>query len=815
MTNTTRLLHTTVLFFVLLLLSPAVIAAPKGNASNPDLTKGEPIPEGYTHDWNLGATGARGWMFSEKLTTTTARQIAVTKVHPGSPADGVLEVGDVILGVGGEPFTYNARAEFGKALTQAESEAGKGVLALRVWREGKTGTIRIKLPVLGTYSKTAPYDCEKSKRILEQGCEALAKKMADPKYKDNPMVRWFNAMALLASGNDKYMPMIKREAEIAAASKPGGYVSWWYGPITMFLGEYVIETGDTSVMPGLTRLAMEAAEGQSLAGSWGHRFARPNGILMGYGMMNAPGVPMTIGLVLAREAGVDDPKLDLAIQRSVDLLRFYVDKGAIPYGDHDAWTQTHDDNGKNGMAAVLFNLLGDKEAAEYFSRMSVATHGNERDTGHTGNIFNITWAMPGISPSGPNATGAWMDEFGAWYFDLARQWDGTYLHQGPPQSRPDRFNNWDCTGINLLAYAMPLKNLRLTGKGKQAAPQISMNQAKDLIEDGKGWNNRDRNSFYDALTEKQQLERLSSWSPVVRERAAMALGRSKAKVESQLIDMLKSDDLYTQYGACKAFKHVRGDHAPAVPVLLELLEADDMWLRILAANALAGIGDQARPAIPALLTRLAKADVDSEADPRRMEQRYLSFALFNRRGGLLSRSIEGVDRDLLREAIRAGLTNDDGRSRGALASVFGKLSLDEIRPLLPAIAEAVAEQSPSGIMFSSQIRVEGLKLLAKYHVDEGLDAGLTYLEGSWDQWGAKTDQILAELVKYGAHAQRITPRLEAIAVQMEAADAKRRDRAKRKDHEKVRATIEKIKNSQERPKLIKIDMPRVGAAPTK
>lgn len=793
---------------IALMLTSGAVAAPKGNAANPDLTTGDPIPEGYDKDWTLGATGARGWMYPERLTTTTARQIAVTKVAPGSPADGKLNVGDVILGVHGKAFANNARVEFGQALTHAESDAGKGRLSLRVWREGKTGTVVLNLPVLGDYSDTAPYNCPKSKRILEAGCEALAKTVADEKYRANPIVRSFNALGLLASGEEKYLPLIKREAEIAAASNPGGYKSWWYGPVMIFLAEYVIETGDTSVLPGLERLALEAAEGQSIIGSWGHRFARPNGILMGYGMMNAPGVPMTIGLALAREAGVDDPVVAEAIEKSARLLRFYAGKGCIPYGDHAPWTQTHDDNGKNGMAAVLFNILGESEAAEYFSRMSVATHGNERDGGHTGNFFNMTWAMPGINPSGPNATGAWMAEFGAWTYDLARQSDGTFMHQGPPEPRYDKYKFWDTTGVQMVAYAMPLKELRITGKGKTVVPQLSARQAKEIIEDGRGWNNLDRNSFYDALTERQLLERLANWSPIVRIRAAEALGRKQAQVQPQLIEMLQSDELYAQYGACKAFLFVRGDNAAAVPVLLETLEADDMWLRILSAQALAGIGDQARAAIPAILQRLAEPA--TKEDPRNMEQRYLIGAMFNKRGGLLGRSIEGVDRDLLREAVRAGLANEDGRARGTLSSVYSKLTLEEIRPLLPAIHDAVAKQSPSGIMFSAQVRVEGLKLLTRHKVDEGLDAGMAYLTDSWNQWGAKTELILAELVKYGAHAQRITPELEAIAKQMEAEDAKRRERARRLTHIKVREAIEKIENSQDKPELIKIDVPRVG-----
>ena len=67
-------------------------------------------------------------MYSDKMVTTDARQISVTKVDKGSPADGVLEVGDVLLGVGGKPFSHDPRTEFGKALTAAESEAGAGNL---------------------------------------------------------------------------------------------------------------------------------------------------------------------------------------------------------------------------------------------------------------------------------------------------------------------------------------------------------------------------------------------------------------------------------------------------------------------------------------------------------------------------------------------------------------------------------------------------------------------------------------------------------------------------------------------------------------
>ena len=741
---------------------PALAAGNDKGRTNPDFTKGDAIPDGATHDWNLGPTGLRGWMFCDKLVTSDARQISITKVEKGTPADGVFLVGDVILGVGGKPFSHDPRTELGKAITIAESEQGAGRLTLTRWRAGKAEDVLIQVPVLGSYSATAPYDCPKSKRILEQGCRALAERMAAPSYgNQDPITRSLNALGLLASGNPDYLPLVKKEAQWAADYKSDRMQTWHYGYVMMLLAEYVMATGDPSVMPGLRRIALEAVKGQSAVGSWGHGFARPDGRLGGYGMMNSPGVPLTISLTMARAAGVNGPELSRAIELSTRLLRFYIGKGAIPYGDHNPWIETHEDNGKCGMAAVLFNLLGEARGAEYFSRMSVASHGAERDTGHTGNFFNILWAIPGVAQSGPKATGAWMNEFGAWYFDLARCSDGTFPHQGPPEPKPDSYKGWDCTGAYLLAYAMPLKRTYLTGKGAGVAPQLDAAGAQALILDGRGWSNKDRNSAYDRLTGDQLIESLGSWSPVVRERAAMALARRKDAPGPVLIKMLDSPSLESRYGACQALAALRGRGAPAIEALSKTLSDKDLWLRIQAADALAGIGAPAMKTVPQLLELLA--EVDPAKDPRGMQQRYLSFALFDGRG-MLGQSLEGVDRDALYKAVRAGLKNQDGRARGSIGSVYLNLSNEEIRPLLPAIYQAVVEPAPSGEMFADSIRVEGLRLLAKNHIEEGVKACVDYTR-SQNPWASekRTPELMEILLSYGTHAKSVIPELAEVA----------------------------------------------------
>jgi hypothetical protein len=789
-------------FIALCALATSSLAAGGEKVAIPDFTRGEAIPAGAKHDWNLGPTGLRGWMFCDQLVTTDARQISVTRVEKGSPAAGVFLVGDVILGVGGKPFSFDPRTEFGRAVTLAESAAGGGKLAVTRWRAGKAEEVVIKLPVLGSYGATAPYDCAKSQRILEQGCKALAGKMAQSPEQDDPIVRSLNALALLASGNPTYRPLVQKEAEWASGYSSRSMQTWHYGYVMILLSEYVLATGDQSVMPGLRRLALESAKGQSAVGSWGHGFAKPDGRLGGYGMMNSPGVPLTIGLVLAREAGVQDPEVPRAIELSARLLRFYIGKGAVPYGDHHPWIENHEDNGKCGMAAVLFNLLAEANGAEFFSRMSLASHGPERDTGHTGNFFNVLWAMPGVAQSGPQATGAWMQEFGAWYFDLARRWDGTFAHQGPPEPEHDSYEGWDATGAYLLAYAMPLRKLHLTGKRPGATPQLDAAGAQALLQDGRGWDNKDRHSAYDKLSADELLGRLGSWSPVVRERAAMALGRRKEVSVSPLVKMLESPALYSRYGACQALIALRGRGAPAIEPLRNALADPDLWLRIKAAEALAAIGAPAMKAVPQLLQLLA--EMNPQGDPRGMQQRYLSFALFDG-GGMLSRSLEGVDRAALYQAVRAGLKNQDGRARGSLGSVYRHLSVEEIKPLLPAIHQAIIEPAPSGEMFADSIRVEGLRLLAKHRIEEGIRACVNYTRDQ-NPWASehRTPELMEILLGYGTHAKSVVPELTRIAHYFEKDEKDFPKELMLRKAKCVRETIQAIEAATETPELSRL-----------
>ena len=95
--------------------------------------------------------------------------------------------------------------------------------------------------------------------------------------------------------------------------------------------------------------------------------------------MNQPTLTLWMAMIISREAGVKHPDLDKTIATTAKYMRWYANKGAIPYGDHFPWFG-HDDNGKCSSATVCFDLLGDRQTAEFYAKMSTAAY-NERERG--------------------------------------------------------------------------------------------------------------------------------------------------------------------------------------------------------------------------------------------------------------------------------------------------------------------------------------------------------------------------------------------------------------------------------------------------
>ena len=254
---------------IFLALTGLIICEAAQKPALPDLTKGGQADA--LHDWNLGPTGARGWIWGWNLETSDSRQILITSVAANTPAEGILRKGDVILGTNGKLFDDDARKLFGAAVTAAETDERNGRMGLIRWREGKTESVEIRLRVLGSYHDDSPWNCRKSAAIVDAGCSHIVNNLKEG------IDGKINVLALLASGKEEYLPIVRDYARRLAPSDlrldmspSSSMASWHWGYTNLLLAEYYLATGDREVLPAIREYTIRLAEGQSGVGSWGH-----------------------------------------------------------------------------------------------------------------------------------------------------------------------------------------------------------------------------------------------------------------------------------------------------------------------------------------------------------------------------------------------------------------------------------------------------------------------------------------------------------------------------------------------------------------
>ena len=749
----------------------------------PDLTQSNMVDRKLTY--NLGATGLRGWIhtkpanFLESVqgrTTAASRQILVTHVGSKSPADGVMKVDDVILGVSGRLFSDDARKSIAVAIQDAEREANGGILKLTRWRAGKTEAVQLKLRVMGTYSNTAPYNCPKSKRIFDEACKVLEKEPLNVGI-------WgaVNGLALMATGNPDYLPRVQEFARKMAPKTlklelKDGMVIWDWGYRNLFLCEYHLLTGDKEVLHAINEYTVSLAKGQSMYGTFGHGISgrtsdgKLHGSIPPYGPVNAAGLIGNLAIVMGRKCGVRNPEIDPAIARASGFFGYFVDKGAIPYGEHEPWPY-HENNGKNAMTAMLFAVQGDRiRETQFFAKMVAASYRN-REYGHTGQGFSYLWGALGANAGGPAAVAAFFKE-ASWHFDLVRRCDGSFTYDGGEQYGAGRtddntyygksgYYGLSPTATYVLTYSLPLKKLYITGKGANQASWLSRKDVAEAIASGRFDLDRKQKG------PQELVAAFSDWSPIVRGWAAEELARrpeAKAMVP-ELIAMAKGRDTHIGQAACEALGCLKS--AEALPVLIRLLTHEDRWLRFKAAQAIRKMGGAARPAIPDILKAVAKTAEPLQpinwADPIQLTHGQLAAALFR---GPLADALKEADPKLLYPAIQAVASNADGMARATLRNVFeNRLTLEDVQALAPDILAAIKTPSPADTMFGNEIRMGGFKALTKYHFKEGIEAGVLFARTQGGHGSeSRTGVIMKEIMSYGSAAREALPGLRELIV---------------------------------------------------
>ena len=758
----------------------------------PDLTQ-DAAKVDRTLTYNLGATGLRGWIHTRAAsnldaaqgrTTQRSRQILVTHVGSGTPADGIVLVDDVIVGVDGRPFGDDARRSFALAIQEAETESRGGALKLMVWRAGRVHDLALKLAVMGTYSATAPWNCEKSRRILEGAIKALEKETMEPNWAGS-----IQGLALLATGRPEYLPKLRDFAHELARDtpdpdkKPAGATwgdTWNMGYRLLFLCEYHLVTGDQTILPWIEKATLKLARGQSMYGTFGHGFAalskdgQFNGSVPPYGPVNMAGLPANLAMVLARKCGVTQPEIDRAIIRAAGFFGYFTDKGAIPYGEHEPWPY-HENNGKNSLAAVMFAAMGNKpKEAEFFARMATAGH-SCREYGHTGQGFSYLWSGLGAAVGGPEAGAAFFGQC-SWHLDLVRRSDGTFTYDGGEQYGAGQTHdntyhgNSSYFGLSpaatyVLTYSLPLRKLVITGRDADPAGWFDKTEAAASVAAGRF--DLDRSE----LSTGELVAAFGNWSPIVRSWAAeeLAARPEAGSMVAELIKLADSGTPHQMQGACEALGLIKTPEA--LPVLVKQLAHPDRWVRYKAAQAVRKMGGKAKPAIESILRALEATAEPSWPirweDPVQIAHGQLAAAVFS---GPLGDELDRVDLGLRNQAIRAVSNNPDGMARATLEHCFqNQLGEEDVILLAPIILAAVESPSPADTMFNNVIRMAGLKALTKYHFEEGIAAavGLAKTQGGHGS-ESRTGEIMQMITGYGSAAKPQIPALRKLIASLNA-----------------------------------------------
>lgn len=701
---------------------------------------------------HLGPTGLFG--------VTSPSDIKITKVEPGSPADGKIQVGDVIVGAGGTRFKENTRPVLADAIDQAETEQSKGILTLDL-NDGRK--VELQLKVLGSYSGTAPYNCSKTDAIITQAADCLVKS----KDLGHDTLN-ISLLGLLATGERKYINVAREAIHQANWAKPDVKLSlgpessaWSYGYNNLLLCEYYLLTHDDYVLPTIKTYAVTIAEGRDAAGLWGHRMADPqanrgqlHGRLFGYAVMNSSSLPLFISLMLAEKCGIKHPEVQAGIAQDYGFYSSFIGKGTLPYGVHDPKSDSFNNNGMSGMAAIAFSLHGDKEGTTFFSRMSTAAS-NTMELGHTGHYFNQLWTGLGADLAGPAASADFFRET-RWLHTLNRNWDGNFTFDSCEGKGPEySYRGLSDAGSHLLNYCLPRHKLIITGR--EADPLIRLNdkEAAETIALA--------TMDIEHKSDEELLALMGHPMPKVRGEAAETLRGRQHKLLPSIVKMLKDGTKEQRMSAIGYF----GNKCPpeqVQPMLNELAAMmrdpkENLSLRAGSAAALAGLGETGYPYYNDML-RIIVADEPDDAAGRLDEdvgRSLVTLCADPYAAGLVK------DKKLFYAAALKLLDHKRASARIFGITLIAHVPLEDFYLVADKVAYIIDDKDLTYHSYHNMGPKTGaISILASLNIQGGIEAAFDALEVETGKAGFKIRMLMDVLPKYGANAQYALPKIKAV-----------------------------------------------------
>lgn len=679
-------------------------------------------------------------------------QIQVLAVDQGSPAAGKLKKGDVIIGAGDEKFSGDVRGQIAAAIERAESN-GKLSLTLK----GGTQT-ELQLKELGSFSKTAPWDCPKTNAIITR----TADRMLDTGDFRNGgvVVGW---IGLMATGEDKYLDVVKKElpkqnwavpqdtqkhAALLKGEIDMGYIGWYWGYQMIALAEYHLLSGDRSVLPALESYALTMVRGQDGAGIWGHRLAteKRNGRLPGYAHINNPSLSTLIGIQLALKCPIGNKEeIQKGADRSVAFYKTFAGEGSLPYGVHDPNTRIFNNNGSSAMAALVMAFAGEKEAARYFSQQAAAAW-DIQETGHATHYFNILWTPLGANVAGPEVSQAFFNH-GNWVRTLYRKWDGEFTLNGKKQK------SCDDNGSLLLAYCLPRKVLHITGKNADQSLWVKGAEVAKVVEAGQ--------IDYKKLSVEELLVHFGNPAPQVRRNAVWELRNREGDFIPKVAALATGGTDFEQRSAMEFFGYQCPPEwaLPHTELIGKIVrdEKESPKVRAAAANALAFNGETARKFLPDMLRMVIAEEPDDEFGIIDME---LAASIGNLAPDPFDPGL-ALDKKLIYQAALKLADHPRQGARSAGLQMLRTMPKEDFHLVADKVKYVIEDNDPNYHSYhnpTSSVAAAAM-VLAKFDVKEGLEWSWDMLESPDGKAGFKARAILDILTAYGPSAK---PYLEKI-----------------------------------------------------
>lgn len=448
--------------------------------------------------YNLGVTGLRVELIAEAPT-----HLVVRHVLADGAAAGVVAVGDRIVGAGGRPFTTPHQNGYGEAVFGARGPIGDFAaaldaalaaepprLSLLVRRGDEERTVELDLARWpGTFAASWPADCAHSERLLARLLPWLADQQRDDGSWGSPPHDAFAPLALLASGDPRWLPAVERctrfHARTTAARDRDSLINWRYAAAGIVLAEYLLATGAEWVRPELAEVRDFLLDSQYMdpqqidpraKETHPHSFPkRPGQAIGGFG--HSPGfqgygpIAMLTGqaalaFALMVRCGVDVPRerLDAAY---AFLQRATGSNGYVWYADEVASDTGWADHGRTGASGIAHWLSpsaggAHREQALRHARV-IGAHPESFPDTHGSPTMGMVFA----------ALAAHLDEqswrrlldSNRWWFVLAQCPDGTFYYQ------PNRDNagygddsRLSASAAVALILSLPRRSLHVSGK---------------------------------------------------------------------------------------------------------------------------------------------------------------------------------------------------------------------------------------------------------------------------------------------------------------------------------------------------------------